>query len=100
MEIHKAESLLEVENMKSEGKDPIMFRESSDEIHVFSRTEDIERRLWGMRWETNNPDSNGYQKFTFIFFTKAHEEELLTGRRPAQIQDKERPKAKKRAKAS
>ena len=71
-----ASSLKEAEQMKREGKDPIIVRANEEEIYVFTQNEDISDNIWiGGNWSSSHLGPNDpYEKYTF---TRLDEQQLM-----------------------
>ena len=66
IKVHIATSLRQVEEMKREGKEPIVFKTNPDEVCVFARSEKVAKVLWhDGSWHLSEPQAGGYQKFTY-----------------------------------
>ena len=76
MLINVAHSLKEAESMKQKGKEPIVVRANEHEVCIFVRSEDVAQILWhDDGWHLSEPQTDGYQKFTY---TRLDVQEIMT----------------------
>ncbi len=76
LEIFRPLNLSEAEQMKKDGKDPIVVKISPNEVAVMTKSQDVISRIhegnnWSMGQE--EPDENGY--FEYVY-TRLNEQEL------------------------
>ena len=77
LEVFHAANTENAERMKKEGKDPIVFRLDGNEVHVFTKSKDVIKRIHeGNNWNMGDdqPDEDGYMTYVF---TRFNEEELI-----------------------
>jgi hypothetical protein len=76
MEIHRASSLREAEEMMTEGKDPIVVRANEHEVYVFFHDGEVEGNIQaGNNWNSGfSAGDNGYGLYVY---TRLDEDQLV-----------------------